>query len=122
MDEELYHHGIKGMRWGVRRSPEQLGHNRKSKASKSQQIKQARKDLPVLQKQLSKAYDNYYNANSTKASKKYYEIYRSVERKYMSKLDLSIQKTGAEKAAVILGSIGGTALAGLGLYALHELS
>lgn len=24
---ELYHHGIKGMKWGVRRTPEQLGHN-----------------------------------------------------------------------------------------------
>ena len=26
-DNELYHHGIKGMKWGVRRSPAQLGHD-----------------------------------------------------------------------------------------------
>jgi len=26
MDSKLYHYGVKGMRWGVRRTPEQLGH------------------------------------------------------------------------------------------------
>ena len=26
MASEIWHHGIKGQRWGVRRTPEQLGH------------------------------------------------------------------------------------------------
>lgn len=33
---EIYHHGIKGMKWGVRRSPEQLGHAPKGKVAKSE--------------------------------------------------------------------------------------
>lgn len=33
---EIYHHGIKGMKWGVRRSPEQLGHVTKKTVAKSE--------------------------------------------------------------------------------------
>ena len=29
--DSIYHHGIKGMHWGIRRTPEQLGHPRKEK-------------------------------------------------------------------------------------------
>lgn len=32
----IYHHGIKGMKWGVRRSPEQLGHGTKKTVAKSE--------------------------------------------------------------------------------------
>lgn len=35
MSAELYHHGILGMKWGVRRTPEQLGHRKKATAKKS---------------------------------------------------------------------------------------
>lgn len=34
---ELYHHGIKGMKWGVRRTPEQLGHRAKTKTKYSEE-------------------------------------------------------------------------------------
>lgn len=31
----IYHYGVKGMKWGVRRTPEQLGHNSKNGVAKS---------------------------------------------------------------------------------------
>lgn len=39
MDEELYHYGIKGMKWGIRRTDAQLGHKIKTNDQKASDIK-----------------------------------------------------------------------------------
>lgn len=44
---ELYHHGIKGQKWGVRRTPEQLGHRKKSETDKSTTKEKAKKVAKV---------------------------------------------------------------------------
>ena len=36
MENSLYHHGVKGMKWGVRRTPAQLGH--KTTSSKKKKV------------------------------------------------------------------------------------
>ena len=48
MAEEIWHHGIKGMKWGVRRTPEQLGHRTKSKRTKMDNTHEDYKKLMIL--------------------------------------------------------------------------
>lgn len=50
---QLTHHGIKGMKWGVRRSPAQLGHKTSSKKKKGSSLSErfaAKKKLKAKQK------------------------------------------------------------------------
>lgn len=68
---ELYHHGIKGMKWGIRRTPEQLGH--KPTRSERKQRKKLTKDLAAAQKYVKTRDEMYENARkaSNAASSEY---------------------------------------------------
>lgn len=55
-NEVLYHHGIKGMKWGVRRSPDQLSRARgNTKSSADQKEKEKRKAAVKNRRTLSDA-------------------------------------------------------------------
>lgn len=79
---ELYHHGIKGMKWGVRRTPEQLGYN-KSDSPVTKKVKRDYNEMSNEQfaakykvsknkyaKRVEKYGDPYMNAPMAKLAKK----------------------------------------------------
>ena len=74
MNNELYHHGILGQKWGVRRTPEQLGHrkeqrevlknrfNRSAGVRSTSVLKEARsKDINKLSNQELRDYNERLN-------------------------------------------------------------
>lgn len=80
MDEALEHHGVKGMKWGVRRTPEQLGHKpsrlerkqiRQENAQKRRNsiAEQYRKDRRQEEKTSNAAYKDSVNRAQQKLNK-----------------------------------------------------
>lgn len=69
-DPYLSHHGVKGMKWGVRRTPEQLGYRTpiKKKKLKQKSLESMRKKLTKTKKALAEAKGE--EKSSEKAEKK----------------------------------------------------
>lgn len=59
-DNVLYHHGIKGMKWGVRRTPEQLGHRKKTNA----QVNSIVKKMINIDRERLGVYDAEYSSKT----------------------------------------------------------
>ena len=118
----LYHHGIKGQRWGVRRyqNPDgSLTNAGRKRRYSDNEIKEARKNLEYSRQKFLKAKQDYDNTSIS--SKKYdniSKIYKQLEREYMNNLHISQIETGKEKVGKIVGSIGGIALTAITLYSI----
>lgn len=110
-EDELAHHGIKGMKWGVIRSPAQLGHRpksskraKKSGMSKSKRTKpakvkktkpakvKAKKPVKEKKKDLNKAsYEEQMNALKNTSSEMYAHI-RRMERNLGGKAEITFDE------------------------------
>ena len=94
---ELMHFGIKGMKWGVTRTPEQLGHHKspKSRTTRTAKPKENKPRSPAYQKAsaklgrmmragIAKAQANWaeYNSPANKATRAYIRDMKRDERAY----------------------------------------
>lgn len=71
---ELMHFGIKGMKWGILRTPEQLGHHKSPKSTKPRSpayLKASAKLSTLMQHGIAKAQANWaaYNSPASKAAR-----------------------------------------------------
>ena len=94
MENELYHYGVKGMKWGIRRTPAQLGHKKNNKTRGwSKDAKRANAIKKKSVKQMS-------NQELRELNKR-----MQLEREYNQLNPSSIQR-GLKVAGTVVGAMG----------------
>lgn len=102
-NQELTHHGVKGMKWGVRRTPAQLGHKTTAKRKKS---KSSPDSVERVKNALSRAGQSIKSKVSSMTTKK-----KENEEKQKEKTKEEILKSGtAAEVLTLKGKLSNTEL------------
>lgn len=111
VEDHLAHHGVKGMKWGVRkdRGVDKSGSTRKErkkakKQARSDSIEAARVRYTTAGEKREKAKQAYKNATTPEAKKKAKGVLRNVKaQNYLDATEASKFKDGKEYAAWVFG-------------------
>lgn len=102
MENTLMHYGILGMKWGVRRTPEQLGHVRPKKIKEPKQIERRRKEknpnLPHYNRTADDIYRNMDQMTDKELQDAINRLRNQVAIEQMSTLNPSIIREGENYA------------------------
>lgn len=94
---ELYHYGIKGMKWGVRRTPEQLGHHNYRNGKLHYQVSD--KEKKAVDAMWRKANAGTHSANS--AYDRYYKLAEAWQKEHLKDYSLEDRLDAAEQSRLL---------------------
>lgn len=125
-DDELKHYGVKGMKWGIRRTPAQLGHTKKKSGDSDGDSEETPKKQKVAKtkskpKKISEMTDEELNQKIARLEleKKYVELQSSL---YPSKGQSWINKALKQAGESSLRNLGEQAFDTLGGEGINRLA
>lgn len=112
MEYELYHHGVKGMKWGVRKKRESSPSKRAIKKALRKEtdaaIKKARADLKKgdLSKRYTEAEDAVYAATTFEGRQKAERALKKIDHEIVNTVELAnLQTSGERRVAIALSTV-----------------
>lgn len=109
-NSELYHHGIKGQKWGVRRTLEELGHIAKSSKEGASAMKR------LSPKKRRSGDDDPSSMSDDELRKRLSRLNMEKQYRDLTKKDTSRGWEIAERVLTVVGAVTAISVSGMNIY------